>query len=197
MAAGVTVNRHLLLFVAILLAVVGCASRQTGFASGENFMQPLPFPGDGWAPHRKNEDNIVHYRWLASGENGHIDTSIAIGLRRDISGYMEFDTNLGRSKCTNSERAIIANVQENGYPTATWYTRCELADGSVRSVLQKAIQGQDSFYLIKRIWPALPTKADYTAWRDYLETVAVCDTRRPGSCPADFVPQAIRRTTSQ
>ena len=181
-------SKRSLYILAISLLLLGCATEGSGFSTGENLIQPLPFPGNGWVAYGKVDGSVEQYRWISSEENGQVDTSVAKGARRDLAGYLEFDVNLARSKCSAVEREVVAEAPANGYLSATWHTRCELGEGRIRSILQKAIQGQDSFYLVKRIWPDPPTRADYTAWREYLETVVVCDTRRPGSCPEGYEP---------
>jgi hypothetical protein len=43
----------------------------------------------------------------------------------------------------------------------------------------KAIQGRDSFYLVQKAYKFEPSAEQKKQWDDYLDSVSVCDTRRP------------------
>jgi len=48
----------------------------------------------------------------------------------------------------------------------------------------KAIEGNDSFYLVQVAFRYEPTEADIIRWMNYLRDVQVCDSRLPGqACP--------------
>ena len=49
-----------------------------------------------------------------------------------------------------------------GKPEITWF---------------KAIQGNDSFYIVQVAFKAWPSKEQITQWMGYLKDVTVCDTR--------------------
>ena len=51
-----------------------------------------------------------------------------------------------------------------GKPEITWF---------------KAIQGNDSFYIVQVAFKAWPSKEQITQWMRYLKDATVCDTRLP------------------
>lgn len=88
--------------------------------------------------------------------------------------------------CQNSETYPIANGVENGYNFVLWQLYCPLnpATQKVEYTFMKAIQGNDSFYLVQVAFRYEPTEADITRWMNYLRDVQVCDSRLPGqACP--------------
>ena len=59
--------------------------------------------------------------------------------------------------------------QATGKPEITWF---------------KAIQGNDSFYVVQKAFKFMPTNEQVVAWTQYLKSVQVCDTRIKGrECP--------------
>ena len=48
----------------------------------------------------------------------------------------------------------------------------------------KAVQGNDSFYLVQKAFRFVPSKAQIARWVGYLKAVHVCDSRLPErACP--------------
>jgi hypothetical protein len=62
-----------------------------------------------------------------------------------------------------------------------WLQNCPLnkATGKPEITWFKAIQGNDSFYIVQVAFKAWPSKEQITQWMGYLKDVAVCDTRLP------------------
>lgn len=87
--------------------------------------------------------------------------------------------------CPAGKGELIHSGRENGYPFAVWMEACpeNPASGRPEYTWYKAIDGNDSFYLIQKSWRYQPSKDEIERWTRYLGTVAVCDTRRPAqSC---------------
>jgi hypothetical protein len=98
----------------------------------------------------------------------------------------------GTRLCPGSWSQSIAQGSENGYPTMVWYQSCSLnkATGKPEFTWFKAIQGNDSFYVVQVALKSRPSEELITRWMDYLKRVRVCDTRLPGRAgPTDAVPR--------
>ena len=83
--------------------------------------------------------------------------------------------------CPKSESHPVAQGEENGYPSMVWLQNCPLnkATGKPEITWFKAIQGNDSFYIVQVAFKAWPSKEQITQWMRYLKDVTVCDTRLP------------------
>jgi hypothetical protein len=83
--------------------------------------------------------------------------------------------------CPASSSQALAEGRENGYPTLVWYENCSLntATGKPEFTWFKAIQGNDSFYLVQVSLKVEPSEELGARWLGYLERIRVCDTRLP------------------
>jgi len=83
--------------------------------------------------------------------------------------------------CPKSESRPVAQGEENGYPSMVWLQNCPLnkATGKPEITWFKAIQGNDSFYIVQVAFKAWPSKEQITQWMRYLKDATVCDTRLP------------------
>lgn len=89
--------------------------------------------------------------------------------------------------CPAARGELIQSGKENGYRVAVWMAACpeNPASGEPEYTWYKAIEGNDSFYLIQKSWRYRPTEKEIRRWTHYLGTVAVCDSRLPArSCAA-------------
>jgi hypothetical protein len=71
-----------------------------------------------------------------------------------------------------------------------WYENCPLntATGKPEFTWFKAIEGNDSFYLVQVALNVQPSDEVSTLWMDYLKKVRICDTRLPDrACPPEGV----------
>lgn len=90
------------------------------------------------------------------------------------------------ASCKGAEFAPVASGQENGYPFTVWVQGCPLntATGKPENTWFKAIQGNDSFYVVQRAYKFSPSKEQVTAAMLHLREVKVCDSRLPDRpCP--------------
>jgi hypothetical protein len=89
--------------------------------------------------------------------------------------------------CKGSSLHPIAQGKENGYPFAVWMLVCprNAQTGKPEWTWFKAIQGNDSLYIVQKAFKFEPERVQIMAWLSYLKSVSVCDTRRPEHrCPA-------------
>jgi hypothetical protein len=89
--------------------------------------------------------------------------------------------------CKGASAHTIAQGQENGYPFAVWMLACprNAETGKPEWTWFKAIQGNDSFYVVQKAFKFEPARLQIIEWTRYLKGVSVCDTRRPEHrCPA-------------
>ena len=94
-----------------------------------------------------------------------------------------------------SESHPVGQGRENGYPSMVWLQNCPLnkATGKPEITWFKAIEGNDSFYVVQLAFKAWPSKEQITQWMHYLRDVVVCDTRLPGRARAAPAAQAPGR----
>ena len=95
-------------------------------------------------------------------------------------------TNDWFNACEKSESYPVADGAENGYDFILWQLYCPLNSSTQKPELTylKAIQGNDSFYLVQVAFRYEPSDEDITQWIQYLKQVQVCDSRIPErACP--------------
>lgn len=103
----------------------------------------------------------------------------------------KFEADMARrwsASCPNASVAKIASGPDNGYPAMSWQLTCpnNPATGKPELTWFKAIEGNDSFYLVQKAFKFEPSKQQLADWLGYLSKVKVCDTRLPDrQCPAD------------
>jgi hypothetical protein len=106
-------------------------------------------------------------------------------------GQFKIELDQARARlCPESWSQPVAHARENGYATLVWYENCSLntATGKPEFTWFKAIQGNDSFYLIQVTLKVQPSEELSTRWINYLKRARVCDTRLPDrACPAEGV----------
>jgi hypothetical protein len=93
--------------------------------------------------------------------------------------YQQTLTESWFSACPDSGSFPVADGAENGYNFVLWQLFCPLNPSTqkVEYTFLKAIQGNDSFYLVQVAFRYEPTEEDITQWMNYLRDVQVCDSR--------------------
>ena len=95
-------------------------------------------------------------------------------------------TNSWFGACENSASYPVADGVENGYNFILWQLYCPLNPSTqkVEYTYMKAIQGNDSFYLVQVAFRHDLSSDEITQWMNYLRDVQVCDSRIPDrACP--------------
>jgi hypothetical protein len=88
--------------------------------------------------------------------------------------------------CTGARSDPVANGAENGYPSGVWLLNCPKnpATSKPEITMIKAVQGNDSFYVVQKAFKFVPSKDQVGQWMKYLRSIAVCDSRLPDrACP--------------
>jgi hypothetical protein len=96
----------------------------------------------------------------------------------------QFKTEMDKARtllCSVRSSQALTAGKENGYPILVWYDTCSLntATGTPEFTWFKAIQGNDSFYLVQVSLKVEPSEELGARWLGYLERIRVCDTRLP------------------
>jgi hypothetical protein len=89
--------------------------------------------------------------------------------------------------CPNSLYAPVASGPERGYLAEVWMQACPSnpKTGKPEHTFFKAIQGNDSLYVVQKAFKYEPSSDEVTKWTLYLKSVSVCDSRIPDrACPA-------------
>ena len=89
--------------------------------------------------------------------------------------------------CQGAEIQHIRKGTENGYPFAFWMQTCPKnpMTGKPEIALLRAIQGNDSFYVVQKAWKYAPADEEIAVWSRFMSGVSVCDSRMKGrECPS-------------
>ena len=153
---------------------------------GENLLQSLPLPQDGWSTYARKDENDTIRIWARNRKNDQLITAKSLGRsKKDLLGVKRQDANLGIENCEYFSTEREYRSVENGYDTLTWFTRCKTRPGMEIYVLHKALLGKDLFYHLKRIWKGTYDESQLDQWLKYFKTIKLCDTRSNATpCPS-------------
>jgi hypothetical protein len=84
-----------------------------------------------------------------------------------------------RGACADGRGDEITKGAEKGYPFMIFVLSCPLnpKTGKPEITWFKAVQGNDSFYLVQKAFKSMPSKDQVTQTMQYLGAVTVCDSR--------------------
>ncbi len=138
------------------------------------------------------QDNMVMNEMVPQSESVNdwttlITVQIFLGLTNTTpEQYQSSLTQSWFNACQGSESYPVADGAENGYNFVLWQMYCPLNPSTqkVEYTYLKAMQGNDSFYLVQVAFRYEPSSDEITQWMNYLRTVQVCDSRIPErACP--------------
>jgi hypothetical protein len=116
-----------------------------------------------------------------------VTVQVFFGLKATPPQFMNEMAKNWRAACPDAPEAhTVADAPENGYPTRVWLLDCPKNPQSGKPEITwfKAVQGNDSFYLVQKAFRFEPSKEQITQWMGYLRKVSVCDTRiADRACP--------------
>ena len=156
----------------------------------ENLLAGVP-PGFK-IDYQAEQGNLVIHEMVPESESVDDWTSmvtVQIFLGETNTTSQQYQETMNRAwfaACEGSESYPVADGDENGYSFVLWQLYCPLnpATQKVEYAYMKAIQGNDSFYLVQVAFRYEPTQTDITEWMNYLREVQVCDSRVPErACP--------------
>jgi hypothetical protein len=156
----------------------------------ENLLAELP---DGFkVDYEAQQENMIISEMVPSSES--VDdwsTLVTVQIFTGMTGTTpeQYQENMNQSwfnACADSESYPVADGEENGYPFVLWQLYCPVnpATQKVEYAYMKAIQGNDSFYLVQVAFRHEPSNDEITQWMQYMKQVKVCDSRIPEkACP--------------
>jgi hypothetical protein len=156
----------------------------------ENLITTAP-PGYGVGFQDKNGQRQI-VEWVPTGETVDnwtemVTVQIFYHLNATPDAFMHDLEKRWLASCPGSPAPhTIANVTENGYPSLVWLLDCPKnpATGKPEITWFKAVQGNDSFYIVQKAFRFAPSKEQITRWVGYLKAIHVCDSRLPDRpCP--------------
>lgn len=109
-----------------------------------------------------------------------LTAQIFLGLKPpSVKAFQAVGQGMLVKSCQDAKFMDIWQGQENGYAALVWIQLCPHNEKTKRMELTylKAIQGNDSLYLVQKAFKVDPPKEDQLKWVNFLKTVLVCDTR--------------------
>lgn len=147
------------------------------------------------------DEKTITTRMLPDGQTGNdwtelVTTHVFVGRKgADPERFQLAMAAAWLGICTEGTAARVERGRENGYAFSIWSQTCPLnpITGKPESTWTKAIEGNDSFYLVQKSFRFEPSDAQVRESIEYFRSVTVCDPRLPERpCPA--APQAGRET---
>ena len=195
--AGIAMRRRdlpLLKLGAVILLAAACGRASTPASAAafvdENLITMAP-PGYQVGFQDKNAQRQI-VEWVPAGEtvdnwSEMVTVQIFHGLKVTPDAFMRDLEKRWVASCPGAVPAhTIANVVENGYSSLVWLLDCPKnpATGKPEITWFKAVQGNDSFYVVQKAFKFAPSKEQVTQWVGYLKAAHVCDSRLPDRpCP--------------
>lgn len=179
--------KHTHLLLTLLLAIPSLCNAEL---KDENLLQNLP---QGYKiDFQTQQDNMLLTEMVPQAETVNnwtemVTTQIYLGAKNISHDTFQAEMEKGwLAACKGGEVALIKKGTENGYAFSMWVQTCpnNPATGKPEDTLFKAIQGNDSYYVVQKAFRFEPTDEQIKRWVLYLRTVGVCDTRLTDSpCP--------------
>jgi len=148
----------------------------------ENLLAGLP-PGYKIAFQDKKDDmlmnEMVPSNQTADNWTEMVTVQIFYGLKGTPQQFESKVENGWLASCPGASANAVANGIENGYPALVWLLNCPRnpKTGKPEITWFKAMQGNDSFYVVQKAFRFAPSKDQINQWMQYLKAVAVCDSR--------------------
>jgi hypothetical protein len=178
-----------LMFVALFFGAV-CARPAAAELVNENLLAGAP-PGYKIG-FRDKKNDLQMTEWVPASQTVEnwtemLTVQVFYGLKIAPEAFMQQLEARWRNACPGAGGAqpIVGSV-ENGYPSLLWILDCPKNPGTDKPELTwfRAVQGNDSFYVVQKAFKFTPTKEQITRWIGYLKAVRVCDSRiADRACP--------------
>jgi hypothetical protein len=167
------------------------SSKTKGRLQDENILVSLP---EGYkVDFQDRQGNMLITEMVPMGESVHnwteiITLQVILGgvQQRTPEAFSKGLSALWTRSCQGAEIQHIRKGAENGYPFTFWMQSCPRnpMTGKPENVFLKAIQGNDSFYVVQKAWKYSPSEEEVVDWTRFMSKVRVCDSRIEGrECP--------------
>lgn len=164
------------------------AAEQTG---EERLLQTVP---DGYGvAFQQRKGNMLMIEMVPHGQSVEswtemVTTQVFAGgiPQRTPTAFYRASGDAWKKVCQNAEDKLLQQGTENGYPFAFWLQACPNNPVTKQQEFTffKAIQGNDSFFLVQKAWKRMPDKEEVVEWSQYMKQIKVCDSRITGrACP--------------
>ena len=145
------------------------------------------FRGDGLQNPNMLTTEFVPAKETVENWTEMVTVQVFFGLKATPQQFMDDMVKRWCAACPDAEEAhTVADAPENCYPTLVWLLSCPKNPGTGKpeTTWFKAVQGNDSFYLVQKAFKFEPSKEQITRWMGYLRNVSVCDSRiADRACP--------------
>jgi len=156
---------------------------------GENLLTNLP-DGDKVGYQNRNDKELIS-EMVPQNETVEnwtemVTVQIFFGQKTGASQFMARIDKLWVASCPGGEPRSLYDGLARGYATAMWVLVCPLNPATKKPEITwfKAVQGNDSLYVVQKAFKFMPTQEQASKWLRYLEEVTVCDSRLPDrACP--------------
>ena len=159
------------------------------FAAGledENLLQTLP---DGYKiGFQDRQQNMLLTEMVPEAETVEnwtemVTTQVFPGLKATPQQFKATIDQSVKAACPGAESVDVTQGEENEYPISIWMQVCPLnpSTGKPEYTWFKAIQGNDSFYVVQKAFRYAPSEEEVVRWMKYFQGVGVCDTRLQAS----------------
>src|SRR5271157_5725092 len=173
-----------------LIGAALCAPPVRADLVNENLLVAAPAGYEVGFRNKKKESSITE--WVPAGETVDnwtemVTVQVFYDLKVPPEAFMRDLEKRWRGACPGAgEAQTIADGVEHGYPARVWLLDCPRnPDTGKREITWfKAIEGNDSFYVVQKAFKFMPTKEQIVRWVGYLRNVKVCDSRvADRACP--------------
>jgi hypothetical protein len=155
----------------------------------ENLLAPLP-PGFKMDFQDKKPNSLMN-EMVPTAETVNnwtemVTVQIFYNMKTTPEQFVDKMVSGWKSACPGASSSAIASGPENGYPAGVWLLNCPKnpSTGKPEITWIKAMQGNDSFYVVQKAFKFRPSNDEVVQWMKYLRSIAVCDSRLPDrACP--------------
>jgi hypothetical protein len=175
--------------IVLLIAGLAAAPSHSAGLKNENFLLNLPKNyTEGYKAGNKKQIIVEYVPKGQSVKNWKEMVTLRIwfgGLQGTPRQYVKKFLSSLANTCATSTGKIDAKKKENGYPTIMFSYSCpQSRPKSSEWGVAKFYHGRDSDYLVIKAWKKKPRTDDLSKWRDRLNEINICDTRRKNApCP--------------
>jgi hypothetical protein len=163
--------------------VLGCPHALAQF-SDEQLLAAAP-AGYKIANHQRTKDSLttelIPEKQALKSWTEMMTIQIFYGLKASPDQFMTKTEQLASQACRGSSVGFLRRGQENGYNFTLFLQDCPRnpATRKLEITLFKAIEGNDSFYVVQFAAKFEPSKEKIAQWMQTMAGIVVCDTRLP------------------